>query len=271
MGGCRTVALAIAFATLAVMPRHAAADDPTTPVDVPEGELGPSYLVDGGALPFIWGTLAARYALDAYGEPRDTPLAFSSSEGGAPSPEWQMPGWGISALGGVSAVGMIAGGDSSRFYHVKGLAEALSTGVLVTGLIKVTFGRHRPDWDPEINNASSRRSFPSGHSTQAWAIATYSILYLRGHYFDKNEKLTVGEAATYGAIALGAAALSGERVYHNKHHLSDVVIGGLLGSAASTAFYVYQEGRYRDASRERAQLLVTPQPGGATVGFTKVW
>jgi membrane-associated phospholipid phosphatase len=240
--------------------------------------LGPSYLVDGGAIPFIWVPLAGRMLLDRYAQPRSTPLMFDKFEGGAEKADWEMPGWAVTSLGGVSALGMIASGDDSRYYHVKGLAQSLSTGVMLTGLIKVAVGRHRPDWTEDDNSPVSRRSFPSGHSTQAFAIAAYSILYLRGHVFDKyrgNKTLPWWEAATYSGIALGAAALAGERVYHNRHHLSDVMVGGLLGTASSTLFYLYQERRYdnREVGESRKQLTITPteKGQGAVVGFSFGW
>jgi membrane-associated phospholipid phosphatase len=241
-------------------------------------ELDFSYLYDGGAIPFIWVPLAGRIFMDTQLEPRATPLMFPAGEGGASKPDWEIPGWGVTALGGVSALGMIASGDKSRFYHVKGLAESLSTGVFLTGAVKVIVGRHRPDWSEDTNTPGSRRSFPSGHSTQAWAIATYTALYLRGHVFDKyrgDSVLPWYEALTYGGIAAAAVGLSGERVVHNKHHLSDVAIGGLVGSATSALFYWYQDSRYdkRKRAEERKQLVVTPATHGegATVGLSWMW
>ena len=254
----------------------ASADELLPQTDRPAGELGPSYLLDGGAIPFLWAPLAGRILLDTYATPRESPLVFYS-EGGAEKADWQTPGWGITALGGVSALGMIASGDRSRFYHVKGLAESLSTGVLVTALLKVTFGRHRPDWTEETNTPGSRRSFPSGHATQAYAIATYTALYLRGHVFDKSRGdrlLPWWEAVTYGGIAATATALAGERVWHHRHHLSDVVVGGLLGTTASTLFYVYQDSRHDDREAERRkQLAIIPAQNGsgASVGVAFAW
>src|SRR5688572_22338380 len=253
MGGNRSAIVASCLIVL-LGTRIAAADEET---DRP-GEVDLSYLVDGGAIPFIWAPLAGRLVLDTYTTPRDTPLAFDDFEGGATKADWQIPGWAISGLGGVSAIGMIASGDSSRYYHVKGLAQALSSGVFLTAAIKVTVGRHRPDWSEDSNTPGSRRSFPSGHATQAFAIATYTGLYLRGHVFDKyrgNKTLPWWEAATYGGLALGATFLAGERVYHNRHHLSDVVVGGLLGTATSTLFYLYQDRRHDGDVDERRKHL----------------
>ena len=272
MGGKR---IAVAVALVVLLTGVASAEEQ---VDRPVGGLSPSYLWDGGAIPFIWAPLAGRIALDTMTTPRNTPYAFNGSEGGAEKAEWQVPGWAISGTAGVSALGMVLSGDDSRYYHVKGLAQSLSTGVFVTGAIKVAVGRHRPDWSEDSNTPGSRRSFPSGHATQAFAIATYTGLYLRQHVFDKyrgNRTLPWWEVAAYGGLALGATALAGERVFHNRHHLSDVVIGGLLGTTSSALFYWYQERRYRGkvSDERRKQLTVTPaaKGTGATVGLSFAW
>lgn len=281
MGGPR---IAVAACLICCLASHAAADDdgstvPLSTLRLPEGkELDLSYLIDGGAIPFIWAPLAGRLYLDMYTTPRDSPMMFSSSEGGADKADWEIPGYAVTALGGASALGMILSGDKSRMYHVKGLAQSLTTGVFMTGATKVLVGRHRPDWAAERNTDGSRRSFPSGHATQAFAIATYTALYLRGHVFDKyrgDKVLPWWEAATYTGIALGATALAGERVLHNRHHLTDVVVGGLVGTATSALFYWYQDSRYDRKVRdeERKQLVVTPaeKGTGATVGLSWAW
>lgn len=261
--GARCTALVATCALAVVAPTAARADGPAL-----DDRPSSSYLYDGGAIPFLWLPLAARLTLDAYGAPRRSPLMFSEFEGGAAKADWEVPGWAVTALAGVSALGMIGSGDDARFYHVKGLAQALSTGVLVTGLVKIAVGRHRPDWEERTNSPGSRRSFPSGHSTQAFAIATYTILFLHGHVFDRlrgDSTLPWWEAATYGSIALGAAAVAGERVIHNRHHLLDVSVGAALGTASSSLFYWYQNSRFT-ADREGVRLAVRRAQGGGTGG-----
>lgn len=265
------------------MVRTAAADPlPPAPAPVDPAPIGPEarggldlgYLVDGGAVPFFWGALAGRLALDKWATPRDTPLLFSESEGGAPKASWEVPGYAVTGLGIGLGAGMLLSGDDSRMYHVKGLAESLMTGCLVTGAIKTVVGRHRPDWTEDNNSDSQRRSFPSGHSTQAFAIASYAILYLRGHVFDTRRGDSVlpwWELAAYAGIGLGAATVAGERVLHNRHNLSDVAIGGLLGTVSSSLFYYYQERRYDAHAQKEAikNLTITPSvtPTGAQVGL----
>ena len=224
-----------------------------------------SYLWDGGAVPFIWVALGARFALDHYTTPRDAPLMFSANEGGAPSPSWQVPGWTVSATGGLLAGAMIIGGNRSRWYHVKGLAQSLATGCVLTSALKVSFGRHRPDWDPSTDLAGDRRSFPSGHSTQAFAIATYSVAYLNVHVFDDpwSPQAIAADVVLYGA----ATAVAAERVIHNQHHLSDVAAGALLGSATALGFFIYQEKRFRNRDRRETEPLFSPMVGDGTYGL----
>ena len=274
MGGSRNaIATFVICSCISIsIPNHAAADDaPALAASSPTAENRPtwSYLWNNGAIPFIWVPLAARLALDGMGTPRRTPWLFDPTEGGRDKATWEVPGWSVTALGGALALGMIASGDDARFDHVKGLAQSLATGVLVTATLKLAFGRHRPDWDPDVDSASSRRSFPSGHATQAFAIATYAALFLRHHVFDDlrgDRALPWWEAATYGGLLASASLIAGERVLHNRHHLTDVGVGALLGTATSTLFYLYQDRHAKDRARatEARSLSIAPTVGAGT-------
>jgi membrane-associated phospholipid phosphatase len=235
------------------------------------------YLWDGGALPFIWGALAARIAMDRYLPSRSSPLGFSSDEGGAQLASWETPGWAVTATGGALGLAMALGDNQSRWYHVKGLAQSLATGSVVTAGLKLTFARQRPDWSGDASNGfgGGNRSFPSGHSTQAFQIATYAALYLRLHGFDRfrpHGSFRWWEGVAYAGIFGAAAAVAGERVYHNRHHLSDVAAGAALGTATSTIFFLYQERRYkRSRDRERRMFLMTPRVSGEDIGVSAQW
>lgn len=235
------------------------------------------YLWDGGAIPFIWGALAARIAMDRYMPSRSSPLGFSDSEGGAPLSSWETPGWAVTATGGLVGVAMALGDNKSRAYHVKGLAQSLATGSVVTGALKLTFARQRPDWSGDANNGwgGGNRSFPSGHSTQAFQIATYAALYLRYHGFDRyrpHGSFRWWEGVAYAGIFAAATAVAGERVYHNRHHLTDVSAGALLGTASSALFFLYQERRYqRSRDKERRMFLMAPRVSGEDIGVSAQW
>jgi membrane-associated phospholipid phosphatase len=242
-------ALLAALASVITTARPAAADDAPPPPD----ELSPSYLIDGGAIPLFWLPLLGSYALTRT-DARDEPLAFDGAEGGAPSQiDHELPAWTIGAAAGVVGAAMVLGDDPSRYHHVKGLAEAMATTTLVGELGKVGFGRHRPDYDPAAHSNDGRRSFPSGHTAHAAAAAMYAGLYLRYHVFadlrPAGSTLPWWEGATYAGLAAVTAGVGFERVAHDRHHLTDVLAGGLLGAGTALAMFVFQEHRYRAADR----------------------
>ena len=84
---------------------------------------------------------------------------------------------------------------------------AIITNVYTTAL-KSAAQRNRPD-------ASDRLSFPSGHTSGAFAMASV----VDAHYGPK-----VGIPAYAAAAAIGLS-----RIESNKHHLSDVLAGATIG------------------------------------------
>ena len=93
------------------------------------------------------------------------------------------------------------------------LRAAVLANVLVTPL-KFAVGRRRP-------NGSNSRSFPSGHSANAFALTT--VLARRLHPF----ALPILYAAT--------VAVPVSRIHRRRHFLSDVVAGSVLGIVAGRA------------------------------------
>ena len=103
--------------------------------------------------------------------------------------------------------------------------EALIDVFPVVELSKTVFGRERP------NTASGGghffnggRSFPSGHATSAWAVATVVA------YEYKKRPLI-----KYGAFAI-AAAISLSRYTGRNHFLGDVFVGSCSASASGDTF-----------------------------------
>ena len=226
-------------------------------------ELRWSFLYDGGALAFFWLPLAGKTALNKWVQPPSTPRLFSPKEGGAPSSRsTELPSWQVTA-GALVLTSYIAFADNheSHWYHAKGMAESLITASLITAVGKVTFGRHRPDYEPDSDDPSSRRSFPSGHSTNALSAATYFALYLRYHGFDRfrpSGTLPWWEGLTYGALATAAVYVPYTRVRDNRHNLSDVATGALIGASTSALFFYWQESRYRRIAGNKEVALEHP-------------
>jgi membrane-associated phospholipid phosphatase len=214
-------------------------------------ELELSYLWDGGAVPFLYGTFAARIALEKMAEPPDSPRFFSADEGYKTSHKSrELPSVVVTAGAAVFGATIALDDNESRWFHLKGFAQGLATTALLTSVGKNAIGRHRPDYDPTSDEGDGNRSFPSGHASQALAAATYFGLYMYQHGFDRwREPGTMPwwEGATYAGIAALAIAVPVERVVHNRHHATDALAGSVLGAATSAAFFVYQERRYRKA------------------------
>jgi membrane-associated phospholipid phosphatase len=113
------------------------------------------------------------------------------------------------------------------------LTEALATSATWTGLLKVGFGRERPsqreapqsDWTGPFgifSNEANRRgkqfmSFPSGHSSAIWSIAT-----VLAHQYPKYYIVPVLSYSTASAVAYS-------RMVVDAHWPSDIVVGSALG------------------------------------------
>jgi undecaprenyl-diphosphatase len=126
-------------------------------------------------------------------------------------------------------------GDWSMIWHLVGAGQALLPGrdpmtavrlsailgaesIIVNGVVKSAFRRHRPVWEedrprPHRVRTPSSSSFPSGHSSAAFTAVGV---------------LSQGDPlwpVYYGLAALVASS----RVYVKMHHASDVLAGAALG------------------------------------------
>jgi len=121
---------------------------------------------------------------------------------------------------GVPAALYVFGGKHGRRTSAR-IATALVTSGVLTQAIKMAAGRRRPHESNGVGDfrGPSRRheSFPSGHTSAAFAVAT-----VLAHEYPKHR------GAFYGA----AAAVGLSRVLLDKHFTSDVFVGGLIGVAA---------------------------------------
>jgi membrane-associated phospholipid phosphatase len=101
------------------------------------------------------------------------------------------------------------------------MANALITSGILTQLVKMAAGRRRPNQSNGIGHfegpGSDFESFPSGHTSAAFAMATV----LSSEY--PRYKVPLFVLAT---------AVAASRVFQNKHFPSDVVVGAGIGLLA---------------------------------------
>jgi membrane-associated phospholipid phosphatase len=134
--------------------------------------------------------------------------------------------------GGMYAIGRWGGHPNLEDLGWHG-TEAVLLASAVTGILKGTLGRARPFVVSDTNphdfkfgggfSSSDRQSFPSGHTTTAFAAAAAVTSEMRRLY---------PQSVWYvGPVLYGGATLVGlSRMYHNKHWASDVVLGAAIGT-----------------------------------------
>ena len=110
--------------------------------------------------------------------------------------------------------------DSKDIFFDSAIASVLASGV-ITPTLKFVIGRERPNESVSSTSfhpfSGSDNSFPSGHATQAFAVASV----ISAH----SDKVWVSIAAYTVAGLVGFA-----RIYHNAHWTSDVTAGALIGT-----------------------------------------
>lgn len=131
------------------------------------------------------------------------------------------------------------------------VAQAAIVSTIYTQGLKSTVQRTRPD-------GSNRLSFPSGHTSGAFAMAAV---------FDAHYGAKVGVPAYAAAAAIGLS-----RIERNKHHLSDVLAGATLGYVVGHS--VARSNGLPDRGREK-RFELTPSTdmngGGVGAGFSFSW
>jgi PAP2 superfamily len=136
----------------------------------------------------------------------------------------------IYSTGGVAAAFYLAGRvTSNRRARETGVlgAEALIDGGVVFSVLKNISRRQRPDHDEGQGEFfEGGHSFPSGHATGAWALATVVA--------NEYKHRRVVQISAYGL----ATAVSISRFTGRNHFLSDVMVGSAIGYGIGR--YVYK-------------------------------
>ncbi len=164
-------------------------------------------------------------------------------------------------LAGFYCGGALFDDPKARAVAQDGLAASLIASGMIAPALKATVGRARPaddqgprECDPFLVHNSS---FPSGHSTQAFAVASV----IAAHYDALWVKITA-----YG----GASAVAFARVEGNHHFTSDVVAGALIGTfVGNTVVHYNQRKRAEHAARKLTFApLLAPGSVGLQMSYT---
>ena len=157
------------------------------------------------------------------------------------------PSYVYPALLAATLSGRVLGSKGLEGVSWRALESTMLAGAAALAL-KSAIGRRRPDVAP--NTAFSFRpfafkgnSFPSGHTTVAFALATSLSGETKDQWTD---------ALFYGAATLTAYA----RVNDDKHWLSDTVFGAAIGIMSA-----------RLVQRWHRPLMVTPKGVGISLAF----
>jgi membrane-associated phospholipid phosphatase len=157
--------------------------------------------------------------------------------------------------------GLYIGGRLSKDNRLAGTsltaAKSLVVSAVCAGIVKQLTHRHRPfqdvvpdhaNWDGPFNDIHYT-SFPSGHSTAAFSVATV---------FAMEYSSTIWVPALAYTLATGTVV---SRLYDNKHWASDVVIGSALGFV--TARFMWKLSR-----KSQNRIVILPAAGANTASLT---
>ena len=174
--------------------------------------------------------------------------------------------------GGLYAIGRIGG-----YRNVEDLGwhgtEAVLLASGVTSMLKGVLGRSRPYVTRDTNpsdfgffkgfSSSDRQSFPSGHTTTAFAAASSVTSEVR--------RLWPGATWYVAPVMYGGATLVGlSRMYHNNHWASDVVLGAAIGTFSGLKVVRYSHA-HPDNKLDKWIMGVSIIPdthGGGTLSFS---
>ncbi|MFT4604681.1 MAG: membrane-associated phospholipid phosphatase [Rhodothermales bacterium] len=155
-------------------------------------------------------------------------------------------------VAGVFGLTLLLGDAKSQNAAFTSLESLLLAGGLSYGL-KYAFGRGRPDEGYAPNHFepfSGHSSFPSGHTTTAFAIIVPWAVYYR-----------TPVARGLLLLPLGTALA---RLDRDKHWATDVLAGGTIGSLTAIFLARRHQGR---TQRSRGNPAVRVAPGHASISF----
>lgn len=175
-------------------------------------------------------------------------------------PFWAVPIYAMVLPILIFSIHYIRKKDLNDFHHaILGLLFAVLITAVITDSIKDAVGRPRPDFywrcfpdgKPTYNNVTldvichgdpkvikeGHKSFPSGHTSAAFAGLGYISLYLAAKINIFDRRGHVAKLCIVFLPLLAAALIGVSRVDDYWHHWQDVFAGGLIGLTMATLCY----------------------------------
>lgn len=177
--------------------------------------------------------------------------------------------YGVAAVtGAFYFAGRATHNDRARETGILGAEALLDSGILVTVIKEVTQRRRPSAIRGRSDFFDGGSSFPSGHSIQAWSLATV----IANEYHDH----PAVQIAAYGI----ASAVSISRFTGQKHYLSDILVGSAMGYGIGR--YVYRAHHVNPSSavseeellrRARRWPMIAPDynPRAREYGVSLAW
>ncbi len=130
-------------------------------------------------------------------------------------------GYSWAVIGAYGIAGFVFHDGSAKEIAIDSVIASLLASGIITPTLKFVIGRERPNASVSSTTfhpfSGSDNSFPSGHATQAFAVA--SVISA------SSDQAWVSIAAYTVAGLVGFA-----RIYHNAHWTSDVTAGAIIGT-----------------------------------------
>ncbi|MDH3295581.1 MAG: phosphatase PAP2 family protein [Acidimicrobiia bacterium] len=168
-------------------------------------------------------------------------------------PDWLEPGlWVLQQFGVVVApllAGLVVARHTRNWWYLLPFALILPLKLgIEKAVVKQLVDRQRPfvSVGPEIDvrgSAFEGPSFPSGHTTTAFAMAVLLCVFLPRRWWP---------------LPLTWAALVGvSRLYHGEHNVLDVVAGAAIGTGLATIVWLVVVNRLIKRESESARPVTT--------------
>lgn len=152
--------------------------------------------------------------------------------------------WAV--IGAYGIAGFVFRDPEARDIAVdSALASILASGI-ITPILKRVIGRTRPNQNEgstSFHPFSGNQAFPSGHTTQAFAVASV----ISAH----SDKVWVSVCAYTVAGLVGFS-----RIYHDAHWSSDVAAGAVIGTAVGRGLVAFN--RRLRAKHENLHVAFAP-------------